>query len=151
MTNDKPTENPSDRSPDGQITTEQRGHVYVMGIDRPEKYNAFTSKMFDELSAAYTHLEQNDDLWVGVLTAHGPHFTAGLELPKFADRFQEGVDLRPEGGVDPFGLTGPSRCKPIVTAVQGITFTAGIELMLGTDIVVAASDCRFSQLEVKRG
>ena len=41
--------------------------------------------------------------------------------------------------------------KPIVTAVHGITFTAGIELMLAGDIVVAADDCRFSQLEPKRG
>ena len=35
--------------------------------------------------------------------------------------------------------------------MQGITFTIGIELMLAADVVVAASDCRFSQLEVKRG
>jgi enoyl-CoA hydratase len=38
-----------------------------------------------------------------------------------------------------------------VVAVQGITFTLGIELMLAADIVVASEDCRFSQLEVKRG
>ena len=43
------------------------------------------------------------------------------------------------------------RSKPMVVAVKGITFTVGIELMLAADIVVAASDCRFSQLEVKRG
>jgi enoyl-CoA hydratase/carnithine racemase len=39
----------------------------------------------------------------------------------------------------------------MVVAVKGITFTLGIELMLAADIVVAADDCRFSQLEVKRG
>lgn len=39
----------------------------------------------------------------------------------------------------------------MVVAVQGITYTLGIELMLAADIVVAADDCRFSQLEVKRG
>jgi enoyl-CoA hydratase/carnithine racemase len=38
-----------------------------------------------------------------------------------------------------------------VCAVKGITYTLGIELMLGADIVIAADDCRFSQLEVKRG
>jgi enoyl-CoA hydratase/carnithine racemase len=41
--------------------------------------------------------------------------------------------------------------KPVVAAVHGITYTLGIELMLGADIVVAAEDCRFSQLEPKRG
>jgi enoyl-CoA hydratase len=43
------------------------------------------------------------------------------------------------------------RTKPMVVAVKGITYTLGIELMLAADIVVAADDCRFSQLEVKRG
>ena len=41
--------------------------------------------------------------------------------------------------------------KPLVIAVQGICFTVGVELMLSADIVVAADDCRFSQMEVKRG
>jgi enoyl-CoA hydratase len=39
----------------------------------------------------------------------------------------------------------------MVVAVKGITYTLGIELMLAADVVVAADDCRFSQLEVKRG
>lgn len=141
----------TERHPYGRITTEQREHVYLIGVERPEKYNAFTPKMFDELTAAYNELEGNDDLWVGVLFGHGPHFTAGLDLPKFADRFQDGSEFIPGQGIDPFGLTGSTRTKPLITAVQGITFTAGIELMLATDIVIASSDCRFSQLEVKRG
>ena len=41
--------------------------------------------------------------------------------------------------------------KPLVIAVQGICFTVGVELMLSADIVVAADDCRFSQMEVNRG
>ena len=41
--------------------------------------------------------------------------------------------------------------KPIVMAVQGITYTVGIEMMLAADIVVASEDCRFCQLEPKRG
>ena len=56
----------------------------------------------------------------------------------------------PEGNVDPFGLGKQCR-KPIVTAVQGIVYTVGIELMLAGDIVVAADDCRFCQMEAKRG
>src|SRR5919201_1442833 len=48
-------------------------------------------------------------------------------------------------------LRDPRRTKPLVAAVQGFCFTLGIELMLAADIVVAADDCRFAQLEVKRG
>ena len=57
---------------------------------------------------------------------------------------------RKEGNVDPFGLS--KRCtKPIVTAVQGIVFTIGIEMMLAGDIVIAADSSRFCQMEAKRG
>jgi enoyl-CoA hydratase len=56
-----------------------------------------------------------------------------------------------EDNVDPVNLRGRLRTKPLVSAVQGICFTLGIELMLASDIVVAASDCRFAQIEVKRG
>ena len=55
-----------------------------------------------------------------------------------------------EGMVDPTSL---GRCcrKPLVYAVKGITYTVGIEHMLGGDIVVAADDCRFRQHEPLRG
>jgi enoyl-CoA hydratase/carnithine racemase len=140
----------SERHPDGQITTERRGRVFLMGLDRPEKYNGLTPKMFQELTDAYNALNDDPDLWVGVLFAHGKHFTAGLELPKFVAHMKEGTDPFAPGGVDVFALK-KKLTKPLVTAVQGITFTAGIEMMLASDIVIAASDCRFSQLEPKRG
>jgi len=141
----------SERNPEGQITTEVRGRILLVGIDRPEKRNGFTPKMFDALSAAYTRLDDEPDLWVGVVFAHGDHMTAGLELPKFVEAMQSGSDPFDHGGnVDPFGLKRKCR-KPLVCAMQGICFTVAIELALACDIVIAASDCRFSQLEAKRG
>jgi enoyl-CoA hydratase/carnithine racemase len=91
---------------------------------------------------------------VGVLCAAGDHFTAGLDLPTIAPLMQRGEKAVPLGLVDPLnlGMDGyRRRTKPMVVAVQGITYTLGIELMLAADIVVAADDCRFSQLEVQRG
>ena len=95
-------------------------------------------------------MDEADDLRAGVLYAHGKHFTAGLDLPKWAERMRDGAPLSRGGTVDPTAL-GRKCSKPIVAAVQGITYTLGIELMLAADIVVAADDCRFSQLEPKRG
>ena len=137
----------------GAITTEIReDHVWMMGIDRPAKLNGFTPEMLDQLIEAYTRLDEDDGLWVGVLHAHGAHFTAGLDLPRFAERMTTGGPAgdRGEGRVDPMAL-GRSCSKPVISAVKGITYTLGIELMLAGDIVVAAEDCRFSQLEPKRG
>ncbi len=141
----------SSRDPEGRITTEVREHMMLIGIDRPEKFNGFTPQMFQQLGAAYKRLEDDPNLRVGVLFAHGKHFTAGLDLPKFAATMREGKALIPNGGIDPFSLSAPYRSKPVVTAVKGICYTAGIELMLATEIVVAAEGTRFSQLEVGRG
>ena len=136
---------------EGKITTEKRGHVLLVGLDRAAKRNAFDVPMFQALSRAYATAEHDDDVRVAVLFAHGDHFTAGLDLAQFAPVFASGKWNLPAGGIDPVGLEGPRLSKPVVSAVQGICFTIGIELMLATDIRVAASNTRFGQIEVKRG
>ncbi len=140
--------------PEGQIVTEARDGVLLIGIDRPAKRNGFTPRMFRELGEAYTRLDDDPTLRVGVLHAMGDHFTAGLDLPTIAPLMRRGEKAVPLGLVEPTDLGMPGyrrRTKPMVVAVKGITYTLGIELMLAADIVVAADDCRFSQLEVKRG
>jgi enoyl-CoA hydratase/carnithine racemase len=139
------------RDPDGQIKLEQRGHLLLIGIDRPEKRNGFTPKLFNELAGAYTRLEQTPELRCGVLYAEGDHFTAGLDMPKIVPLRREGKPLLPPGEVDAFNLRPPLRTKPVVIALKGICFTVAIELMLASDVAIAAENCRFSQLEVKRG
>ncbi len=136
----------------GRITTEVADdHILEIGIDRCHKLNGFTPEMMAQLVDAYTRLDEDPDLWVGVLYAWGSHFTAGLDLPRFAARMAGGErSSQQRGMVDPTALGRACR-KPIVTAVKGITYTLGIELMLAGDIVVAADDCRFSQLEPLRG
>jgi enoyl-CoA hydratase/carnithine racemase len=141
-------------NPEGRILTEVRGHVLMIGIDRPAKRNGFTPTMFRQLGEAYTRLDDDPALRVGLLHALGGHFTAGLDLPTIAPLMKRGEKAVPLGLVDPLdlGMEGyRRRSKPMVVAVQGITYTLGIELMLAADIVIAAEDCRFSQLEVKRG
>lgn len=140
--------------PEGSIDCETRGAVLLIGINRPAKRNGFTPKMFRELGEAYSRLDDEPALRVGVLHAFGSHFTAGLDLPSIAPLMQRGEKAITPGCVEPTDLGTPGyrrRTKPMVAAVKGITYTLGIELMLAADVVVAADDCRFSQLEVKRG
>ena len=139
--------------PERCIDTQVLDHVLLIGINRPAKRNGWTPRMFRELAEAYTRLDDDSTLRVGVLHAFGDHFTAGLDLPAFSEFMQRGEKVVPKGLVEPhdFGLEGyRRRTKPMVVAVKGICFTVGIELMLGADIVVAADNCRFSQLEVAR-
>ncbi len=135
---------------DGGVTTEVRGHILLIGLDRPAKMNGYTPQMARQLVEAFERLDGDDDLWCGVLFGHGDHFTAGLDLPKFHGGMKEGRRSTAGERVDPMAL-GRRCSKPVVTAVQGVTYTLGIELMLAGDIVVAADDCRFSQLEPMRG
>lgn len=137
---------------DGTISLEKQGHLLLMGLNRPEKYNGVTIKMWDELSAAYRQLEDDDDLRVGLLFGHGKHFTAGIDLAQWSERFAAGVfSAPPNNGIDPLGLATEPVKKPIVVAVHGICFTVGIELLLSTDIRIAADNTRFGQIEIKRG
>ncbi len=141
----------TERDPaDGRILSRKAGAVQIITIDRPAKLNGFSAVMLDDLSEAFTELENDPAMRCGVLCAAGRNFTAGLELSKLSGRLAEGISLFPADKVDPVNLQR-LRTKPVVAAVQGICFTIGIELMLAADIVVAASDCRFAQLEVKRG
>lgn len=140
--------------PEGAITCEAHKGVLMIGINRPDKRNGFTPKMLNELAEAYTRLDDETGLRVGVLHGYGDHFTAGLDLPSIAPLMRAGKKAFPYGLVEPTDLGLPGyrrRTKPMVVAVKGITYTLGIELMLAADIVVASDNCRFSQLEVKRG
>jgi enoyl-CoA hydratase/carnithine racemase len=133
------------------ITTERRGHILLIGLNRPAKRNAFTPEMVGALGLAYAELDRDDDLRCGVLFAHGDHFTGGIDLAQFAPLMAEGGRRPPAGALDPLGIQGPRLSKPMIVAVQGYCLTIGIELMLAADIRVAASDTCFSQIEIKRG
>ncbi len=135
---------------EGKITSEKRGHVTLIGIDRAKKRNAFDTAMYKDLSRALGAYEKDDDTFCAVLFAHGEHFTGGLDLAEFSQNFHAGKFPIPEDGVDPLNLDG-SRKKPVVCAVRGICFTIGIELLLATDIRVCGRDVRFAQIEIKRG
>jgi enoyl-CoA hydratase len=132
------------------VTVERRGRVLLMGLNRPQKRNAFTRAMLGELAAAYGRLESDEELWCGVLFAHGEHFTGGLDLVDVGDALLSGDGLGLDGGRDPWRLDG-AWTKPVVAAAQGWVMTLAIELLLAADIRVAASDARFSQFEIRRG
>ena len=139
-----------DQDENGTVRVEAKGDLLLIKIDRPKKLNGFTPKMLEELGSAYNTLE-SDKFRCGVLYANGGSFTAGLDLPKISPLMKAGKELVPHEYVDPFGLRPPIRTTPLVVAVKGYCYTLGIELMLAADIVIAANDTRFSQLEVKRG
>lgn len=136
-----------------KVTVEKDGHVLLIGVDRAAKRNAWDLQVINEVAAAYDRLAVEDDVRVGVVFGHGDHFSAGLDLAEVLPAVQDDGPSVLSGASlhDPFGLWGPPVPKPVVMAVQGIAFTLSIELALASDIVVAADDVRFRQLEIGRG
>jgi enoyl-CoA hydratase/carnithine racemase len=134
------------------LIVETRGNILLMGLNRPEKRNAFTVDMFKEMARAYGELDRNDRLRCGLLYAVGDHFTGGLDLPQWGPVFASGKLDLPDELLDPYGFDEHKRCKkPVVMACQGVCFTIGVELLLACDVRVAAKDLRLALLEVKRG
>lgn len=135
------------------VTSERDGHLLLIGINRPEKRNAFSLALIDQFAAAYEEFGDDPDLRAAVVFAHGEHFSAGLDLAEVGPAVAEHGPGALAGNrrYDPFGMWAPQVPKPVVVAMQGIAYTLSIELALASDIVVAASDVRFRQLEIARG
>jgi enoyl-CoA hydratase len=134
------------------IKTEE--HILLIEINRPQKRNAMNQEMYHQLAQAYFKLDSDVDARVGLVYAVGPHFTSGLELTDWGGTFDVGKGFPhvKENEIDPFYMMSNIRCrKPIIMAVQGYCYTWGFEVMLNTDIRVAAADTRFGMLEVRRG
>ena len=135
-----------------RVTVERDGHALLIGLNRPEKRNAADLRMLQELALAYGLLASDPELRVGFVFAHGDHFTGGLDLADVAPRIgADGLDSVPAGGINPWQVSGEQITKPVVIAVQGTCLTLGIELMLASDVVVAADSTVFGQIEVARG
>jgi enoyl-CoA hydratase len=134
------------------VTFEADDHVAVITLNRPEARNAVNGDVARGLEAAIDRLEEDPDLWVGILAAN----TAGQERPVFC----AGADLKeinagkaadlatPRGGFA--GFTYRQRRKPVIAAVDGLATAGGCEIALAADIVVATTRSAFGLAEVKR-
>jgi enoyl-CoA hydratase/carnithine racemase len=125
------------------VEVERIGHVLVIGIDREAKRNALDADITAGVDAAMNDLEDDPELWCGVLTGTATVFSAGADLGAGT-----GQPTRRGGEV---GLVRRKRAKPLVAAVEGYAVGGGMELVLACDLVVASRDARFGLPEVKRG
>ncbi|WP_445660947.1 crotonase/enoyl-CoA hydratase family protein [Acinetobacter sp. F16] len=135
----------------GKVSREIRGSLLLIGLDRATKRNAFDSHLIHDLSLALTDYENHPELRCAVIFAHGDHFTAGLDLVELQPKLSSGIFSYDEHQINPWGTSGRQRKKPVIVAVQGFCYTAGIELMLNADIVIAQDNSQFAQMEVQRG
>ncbi|WGL54097.1 crotonase/enoyl-CoA hydratase family protein [Nocardioides sp. BP30] len=130
--------------------TEVRGSVMIITLNRPEARNAVNEEMCLVVGDALTQAEQDPAVRVVVLTGAGDKaFCAGADLKALS----RGERIIPEGR-EKWGLAGyvgHAISKPTIAAVNGPALGGGTELMLASDLVVAADTATFGLPEVKRG
>lgn len=134
---------------DALITTEKRGRILLVTLNRPEVHNAINPEMHQALSDCWDDFAADQDLWVAVLTgAGGKAFSAGNDLKATAAAGFKGS--LPKSGFA--GLTSRFDLeKPIIAAVNGLAMGGGFETALSCDIILASEAAAFALPEVKVG
>jgi enoyl-CoA hydratase len=127
------------------VTIEE--HTAVVTINRPEARNAVNDVVAQGIEAAIDRLEEDDALWVGILTGVPPVFSAGADL-KMINAGRGGELSTARGGFA--GVARRRRTKPLIAAVDGPALAGGTEIVLSCDLVVASTTARFGIPEVKR-
>jgi len=130
----------TDASANQLVGRRRDGHVLIVSMQRAAKRNAIDRAMADALDDALNELEDDDQLWAGILTGTDEVFSAGSDL-------RAGGDYVTERGGE-YGLIRRVRRKPLVAAVEGPALGGGLELVLSCDLVVAAQTARFGLPEV---
>src|SRR3954449_2249185 len=132
---------------------EHDDHVVTLTLNRPDQHNAINRVMNRELHDAWQRFRDDDDAFVLVLTGAGETtFCAGWDLADAAALTELGdfdafrVSLYDDAG--PCGYTRRADVfKPVIAAVNGGAFAAGLETALLADIRIAASNAEFGALE----
>jgi enoyl-CoA hydratase len=125
----------------------QEGRVAVLTINRPEARNAVNGDVARSMEEGLDRLEEDEGVWVGIVTGAGPVFSAGADLKAIASG--QAADLQTKrGGFG--GIAARERTKPLIAAVDGPALAGGTEIVLSCDLVVASTNARFGIPEVKR-
>ena len=125
------------------VKTNRHNHILVIKMDRPQKRNALNAAMTAGIDAAMNQLEDDPELWCGILSGTESVFSAGADLTEGPG------EPTARGGI--VGLITRKRTKPLIAAVEGVALGGGVELILCCDLVVASSKAVFGLPEVKRG
>ena len=125
------------------IHYQTRGRVAVVSFNRPEKLNALTLAMYDGLGAAFERAQQDDTVRVIVLTGAGERaFCVGADLTESIPALASGrFDISEWDGAH---LKTGRITKPVVAAINGLCLGGGFEIMLGSDLRIAASEAVFA-------
>lgn len=137
---------------DGAVLAEQRGHVLLVTLNRPEARNAVNRAVMIGVGEALDIAERETGIWAVIITGAGDRaFCAGADLKAAAagELGDEGDERLRRWGFA--GYVTHHISKPTIAAVNGFALGGGTEITLASDLAVAAETADFGLPEVKRG
>jgi enoyl-CoA hydratase len=133
------------------VICEVRENILIIKLNRPEVLNCIDPETNFELAEIWRRFDENDDLWVAIITGSGRAFCTGADLKKWHDFllsrnvnwFRKYAYKGPGFG----GLTrGMQIFKPIIAAINGLCYAGGLEIALAADIRIASENAKFGVL-----
>ena len=123
--------------------------VAVVTLHRPERLNAYSGTMGEELGEAYRRCDLDDDVRAVVLTGAGRGFCAGADMSGGEDTFES----RDQQSFSAAGVDPPAWevRKPVIAAMNGHAIGIGLTLALQCDIRLVAREAKYAVIQVRRG
>ena len=126
---------------------EEIEHVAIITLNRPQKHNALSTALREEITLCLEEIEKNEEVKVVILTGAGPSFCAGFDLKEFSD-----------GNIDEIFVQAANYhhkvynfSKPIIAAINGSALAGGMDLAVMCDIRIASEEASFGQPQVQMG
>jgi enoyl-CoA hydratase len=132
------------------LTLQRQDKVAVLTLNRPDKRNALSVALRNEIDACLADLEADDGVSVVVITGAGPVFCAGFDRNEFFQREPEQLKAFIES-TDRFHLRLMNFPKPLVAAINGPAMGGGLDLAALCDVRIAADTAIFAHPEIKFG
>jgi enoyl-CoA hydratase/carnithine racemase len=132
------------------VRYERENHVATITLSRAEALNAIDLETLHDFSEACQRLEEDDEIWAGIITGEGKAFCAGADIGSTITRLMDDP-IRNPFDAPPTIMRGQDITKPLVAAVNGVALGGGLEVVLACDIRIASENARFGAPEVKLG
>jgi enoyl-CoA hydratase len=140
------------------VMFEQKGHIAILTLNRPEARNAMNPEVLVRLAKAWQRVHDDDSIRVAVITGNGPAFCAGMDLGSMIPLItgaRPPEDEWDKAVVSDNALSYRATLrnfdtkKPVIAAINGFAIAGGMELVMGCDLRIAADTARFGLQEVK--
>src|SRR5579862_6894377 len=138
-----------------QIIEELEDGILTVTLNRPDRLNAWTERMAQELISALDRADADDDVRVIIITGAGRAFCAGADLERGGETFdwrtREDAAAVPRDNGGRFTLRVYESMKPVIAAINGPAVGVGVTMTLPMDVRLAADDARFGFVFARRG